>query len=149
MASDASLFAVGHPVLSRTFWMDVLGLAAPDKHPSQPVANGFKAPNLLRSLFGGWAYDQLDPILLRKAAMAPTFIGSQSWKRIEYRQVEKTEDQVIYLHPKKLKINFKSSGNGLLFATAGFSQPEEDGTWTDAGCAEIIIPAENINACTA
>jgi FtsZ-binding cell division protein ZapB len=138
---DAKLFTLGHTVLTELFWRDVLGLAAPE-HAGLISPNLFHAPNLFRSLFGGWAYDQLDPVLRRKNALDKTYIHPQPWKRIEYRQTGLPEEQVIYYHPKQLKLDFRASGNGFLYTSAGFSMAEKFGTWTEGTCAELVVPAD-------
>jgi hypothetical protein len=139
VSGDASVHAVGHCILSTAFWAQLLGFADPEKTAAPGNNNLFKAPNLFRSLFGGWAYDQLDPVLRCKTATEKTSVPARSWSKIAYRE----------LYPDRLsKINFQASGNSLLVAGDGFYDADDHGAWTDGHYAELLLPATAISACT-
>ncbi|CQR71120.1 hypothetical protein SOV_46270 [Sporomusa ovata DSM 2662] len=133
VASDANVHSLGHSILSVDFWKQIFGLNR--LIPKGNCATSeFKAPNLFRSLFGAWAYDQLDPILRRKVSVQSTVVPPRPWKQINYNNLRK---QVT-------TIDFRSSGNSFLYTCDGFHAAEDWGTWVDGCCAELIIPSEAI-----
>lgn len=133
VASDTKVHSLGHSILSVDFWKQIFGLNR--LMPKGKCATSeFKAPNLFRSLFGAWAYDQLDPILRRKVSVHSTVVPPRPWKRIKYHDLR---NQVT-------TIDFCSSGNSFLYTGDGFHAAEDWGTWVDGCCAKLIIPSEAI-----